>query len=80
MTDRPQAVLGSIAPLYFVEEMTRQHREKQREARQIAACLSNLPNPSGQYLTAPKPTRTGVIGDWVRRGMESPWGGQICDE
>lgn len=54
----------------FVEEAMRKYDQQQREARRRAAYVNNMPNPSGQILTAAPPTRAGVLGTLVERGME----------
>jgi hypothetical protein len=54
----------------FVEETMRQYDQQQRVARRGDAYVNNMPNPSGQMLTATPPTRTGILGALVEGGLE----------
>lgn len=52
------------------DEFGREYNRQLREARRRAAYVNNMPNPSGQILTATPPTRAGILGTLVEHGLE----------
>ncbi len=72
--DVPQGLgaqsVGGLGGEDFAAWYLAKHRKSKQADRAKQRALDAMPNPKGQYLTNPTPTRQGTLSDMLRSGLE----------